>query len=141
MPRKKEAVVPPPPWEALVGVSVCPRDELWDPCPLEKADVVHIWMPGGLGPYPLLLWVSVWDEGGSGSLILTELFHPSEAVEREWEQKRPVLRFGNAHGAQGSEALGWSCHLLAFARLGGGTLKSKSPKSRRMSCREPSNCT
>lgn len=45
-------MVPPPLWEALVGVSVCPWDELNDPGPLEKADVVHTWMPGGLGPYP-----------------------------------------------------------------------------------------
>lgn len=76
----------------------------------------------------------VWDEGGSGLLMLEELFHPlSEAVEREWEQKGPVLLFGNA--------LGWSCHLLAFGRLGGGALKSKPPKSRRMSCLEPSNCS
>lgn len=75
---KKEAVVPPPLWEALVGVSVCPWDELQDLRPLEKADVVHIWMPGGLGLFPLLWLVSaVWEEGGSGSLILKELFHPS----------------------------------------------------------------
>lgn len=35
-----------------VGSSACPWDELQDPGPLEKADVVHAWTPGGLGPYP-----------------------------------------------------------------------------------------
>lgn len=107
----------------------------------KKADVVHIWMPGGLGLF-LLLWLvsAVWEEGGS--LIPEGVISPlSEAVEQEWVQKCSVLHFGNAHGAQGSQALGWSCHLLAFAGLGGGTLKSKSPKSRRMSFHKLNDCT
>lgn len=48
------------------------------------------------------LFSAVWDEGGSGSLIPKELFHPSLGF---WEQKRPVLHFGNAHGAR--EAKPW----------------------------------
>lgn len=79
--------------------------------------------PGGLS---CLGWRWLWILDPQG--VISPL---SEAAEQEWEQKCPVLIFGNAHGAQGSEALGWSCHLLAFARLGGGTLKPKSLKSRR----------
>lgn len=84
-----------------------------------------------LSPFPLL-----WSLDPEG--IISPL---PGAVEREWEQKRPVLHFGNAHGAQGSRALGWSCHLLAFARLGGGTWESKSLKSGWMSCLKPNNYT
>lgn len=69
---KKKGVFP---WEAPVGISVCPWDELQDPCPLEKNRCgAHLdaWKFRAL-----LWWVSaVWDEGGSRSWILKELFPP-----------------------------------------------------------------
>lgn len=44
-------------------------------------------------------WIPLlWILGPEG--IISPL---SEAVEREWEQKRPVLHFGNAHGAREAE--------------------------------------
>lgn len=109
LPWKTEDVVPPP----LCGGVCVPMG--WAVGSMPSGEK-QMWGTSGLVS-------AVWDEGGSGSLIPREFISPLSGF---LGTETPSFAFWECPWCQGSEALGWSCHLLAFARLGGGTQKSPS---------------